>query len=159
MNWLRGTIKGLAGRYADTMTDYSALPVCEFAFPGPLRDQLVAAVLDGSKTSTTALLIGYEIDQEELPVAGLQEVVIDSAGTPVAVIELTEVRQARLAEVDVQHAIDEGEGFTTVAQWRAGHEEFWHSRDLRDEMNDPHFTVNDDTVLVLQRFKVIARLP
>ena len=140
------------------MTDYSALPLCEFAFPGPLRDQLVAAVLDGSKTSTTATLIEYEIEQEDLPVAGLQEVVIDSAGRPVAVIEMTEIRQVRLAEVDLQHAIDEGEGFTTVAQWRAGHEEFWHSQDMRDAMSDPDFSVDDDTVLVLQRFKVVARL-
>lgn len=141
------------------MTDYSTLPLCEFAFPGPVRDQLVAAVLDGSKTSTTSTLIEYEIEQQDLPLAGLQEVVIDSAGTPVAVIEMTAIRQARLSEVDLQHAIDEGEGFTTVAQWRAGHEEFWHSQDMRDEMNDPHFSVNDDTVLVLQRFKVVARLP
>lgn len=140
------------------MTDYSALPSCEFAFPGPLRDQLVAAVLDASKTSTTATLIEYEIEQEDLPVVGLQEVVIDSAGKPVAVIEMTEIRQARLAEVDLQHAIDEGEGFTTVAQWRAAHEEFWHSQDMRDAMSDPHFSVGDDTVLVLQRFKVVARL-
>lgn len=141
------------------MTDYSALPLCEFAFPGPLRDQLVAAVLDGSKTSTTATLIEYEIEQEDLPVAGLREVVIDSAGKPVAVIEMTEIRQARLAEVDLQHAVDEGEGFTTVAQWRTGHEEFWHSQDMRDAMGDPRFSVDDDTVLVLQRFKVVARLP
>nr|WP_245348576.1 ASCH domain-containing protein [Paeniglutamicibacter psychrophenolicus] len=135
------------------------MPVCEFAFPGPLRDQLVAAVLDGSKTSTTATLIEYEIEQEDLPVAGLREVVIDSAGKPVAVIEMTEVRQVRLAEVDLQHAIDEGEGFTTIAQWRAGHEDFWHSQEMRDAMGDPHFSVDDDTVLVLQRFKIVARLP
>lgn len=141
------------------MTDYSALPVCEFAFPGPLRDQLVAAVLDGSKTSTTATLIEYKIEQEDLPVAGMQEVVIDSAGKPVAVIEVTEVRQTRLAEVDLQHAIDEGEGFATVAQWREGHKDFWHSQAMRDAMGDPHFSVDDDTVLVLQRFKVVAHLP
>lgn len=145
-------------RYSDTMTDFSALPVCEFAFPGTLRDRLVDAVLDGSKTSTTATLIEYESEQEDLPVAGLQEVVIDSDGRPVAVIELTEVRRARLAEVDLQHAIDEGEGFTTVAQWRSGHEEFWHSQEMRDALGDPHFSVDDDTVLVLQRFKVVARL-
>lgn len=141
------------------MTGYSTLPVCEFAFPGPLRDQLVAAVLDGSKTSTTATRIEYEIEQEALPVVGLQEVVIDSAGKPVAVIEMIDVRIARLADVDLQHAIDEGEGFSTVAQWRAGHEEFWHSQDMRDAMGDPHFTVDDGTELVLQRFKVVARLP
>lgn len=61
--------------------------------------------------------------------------------------------------MDLQHAIDEGEGFATVAQWRAGHEEFWHSQDMRDAMSDPDFSVDDDTVLVLQRFKVVARLP
>jgi hypothetical protein len=28
------------------------LPVAEFGFPGPLRDQLVAAILAGTKTTT-----------------------------------------------------------------------------------------------------------
>lgn len=141
------------------MTAYTDLPLCEFAFPGPLRDKLVTAVLDGSKTSTTATRLEYEVEQEELPMVGMQEVVIDSAGSPVAVIEMTAVRTARLADVDLQHAIDEGEGFTTVAQWRAGHEAFWHSQDMRNAMGDPHFTVDDDTEMVLQRFRVVARLP
>lgn len=141
------------------MTDYSSLPICEFAFPGPLRDQLVAAILDGSKTSTTGTLIEYEIEQEDLPTVGLQEVVIDSAARPVAVIEMTEVRQTRLADVDLAHAVDEGEGFSTVAQWRAGHEEFWRSTDMRQAMGDPEFTVDDDTMLVLQRFRLVARIP
>lgn len=146
------------------MTDFislpgmPSLPVIEFAFPGPLRDQLVAAILDGSKTSTTATLVEFEVEQEKLTVVGAQEVVVDSAGCGVAVIEMTEVRVARLADVDLQHAIDEGEGDTTVAQWREGHEHFWHSAEMRNAMGDPNFTVNDDTVLVLQRFKLVSRL-
>ncbi|MCL2734512.1 MAG: RNA-binding protein, partial [Actinomycetia bacterium] len=36
--------------------DIAALPKAEFAFPGPLRDKLLAAVLSGAKTSTTGLL-------------------------------------------------------------------------------------------------------
>lgn len=146
------------GSYTHTMTDYSTFPVCEFAFPGPLRDKLVSAILDGSKTTTTSTLLEYEVGQEELPVVGLQEVVIDSQSRPVAVIETTEVRQAPLAAVDLQHAIDEGEGFTTVAQWRAGHERFWHSEEMRDFLNDSRFMVEDGTTLVLQRFKLVARL-
>src|SRR5688572_21860811 len=67
------------------------LPLFEFAFPGPLRAQLVAAVLDGSKTTTTGLLQDYEIDDEPLPVVGTRWAVVDSAGHPVAVIELTGV--------------------------------------------------------------------
>ena len=142
-----------------TWPEFAALPLGEFAFPGPLRDRLVAAILDGSKTSTTATLIEFEVEQEELPRAGSREVVVDSAGRSVAVIELTEVRTAKLAEVDLQHAVDEGEGYTSVARWRAGHEEFWHSPEMRDAMGDPGFTVDGDTMLVLQRFALVARLP
>lgn len=40
--------------------DVAELPKAEFAFPGPLRDRLVAAVLDGSKTATTGLVAEYE---------------------------------------------------------------------------------------------------
>ena len=42
--------------------DAGRLSVGEFAFPGPLRDQLVAAILDGAKTTTTGLLDDYERD-------------------------------------------------------------------------------------------------
>jgi hypothetical protein len=38
------------------------LGVGEFAFPGPLPDQLVAVILAGAKTTTSGLLIGYEHD-------------------------------------------------------------------------------------------------
>jgi len=36
------------------------LPIVEFAFPGPLRDQLVAAILAGEKTTTTSLVADYD---------------------------------------------------------------------------------------------------
>jgi len=141
------------------MSEYDELPVAEFAFPGPLRDQLVGAILDGSKTSTTGTLLEYEIEQEPLPEVGALEVVVDSAGEPVAVIEITEVRMARLADVDLAHARDEGEGYASVAEWRAGHEEFWHSADMREAMGDPDFRVDDDTMVVLERFVVVRRIP
>jgi len=86
------------------------LPVVEFAFPGPLRDQLVAAILAGEKTTTTGLVAEYEREDESLPVPGLRQVVVDSAGRPVAVIEATAVRVMRLADVDLDHALSEGEG-------------------------------------------------
>jgi uncharacterized protein YhfF len=103
------------------------LPVIESAFPGPLRDQLVAAILAGEKTTTTGLLADYERENEPLPTPGLRQVMIDSAGRPVAVIETTAVRVMRLAGVDLGHAQGEGEGYASVTEWRAGHEQFWHS--------------------------------
>ncbi|MEU1844106.1 ASCH domain-containing protein [Micromonospora sediminicola] len=132
-----------------------ALPPYEFAFPGPLRDRLVAAVLDGSKTSTTGLLQDYEIEGEPLPSPGTRHAVVDSAGRPVAVIELVEVRVARLGDVDLDHARAEGEGYLSVAQWRAGHETYWHGPDYRAWLGDPGFTVDDDTPAVLERFRLV----
>ena len=129
------------------------LPTAEFAFPGPLRDKLVAAILSGAKTTTSALVAGY-LD-EPLPVAGQVSAVLDSAGNRIAAIELTEVRVVRLGDVDLRHAIDEGEGFTSVAEWRAGHEEFWHSPEVRAELGDPDFTVDDDTEIVTERFRLL----
>ncbi|WP_206476774.1 ASCH domain-containing protein [Microbacterium sp. KRD172] len=129
------------------------LPVSEYAFPGPLRDQLVGAILSGEKTSTTSLVVGYEREGEPLPAVGDRAIVIDSAGESVCIEEITEVRVVRLADVDLDHAVAEGEGFTTVADWRAGHEEFWRSPEFREEMGNASFTVDDDTQTVLVRFR------
>jgi uncharacterized protein YhfF len=131
------------------------LPVAEFAFPGPLRDRLVAAILAGEKTTTTGLVAEYEHANDPLPVPGLREVVADSAGRPVAVIETTTVRVVRLADVDLGHALGEGEGFASVAEWRAGHERFWHSAEMRQALGDPAFTVGDDTLVVASEFRLV----
>ncbi|MFI5533913.1 alpha/beta fold hydrolase [Kitasatospora sp. NPDC051853] len=134
--------------------DIDALPVFEFAFPGPLRDQLVGAVRSGAKTTTTGLAADYATTGDPLPRPGHRAAVIDSAGRRVAVIELTEVRVLRLADVDLRHAVDEGEGDETVAQWRTNHESFWHGPEVRAELG-PDFTVDDDTEVVAQRFRVL----
>jgi uncharacterized protein YhfF len=127
----------------------------EFAFPGPLRDQLVAAVLSGAKTTTSALVAGYEIDDEPRPEVGMRRIVVDSHDRPVATIEYVDVRVVRLADVDLRHVVDEGEGDESVAQWRANHEKFWHSAEVRAELGDPDFTVDDDTEILAQRFRLV----
>jgi uncharacterized protein YhfF len=130
----------------------------ELAFPGPLRDALVAAVLSGRKVSTSSLHLEYDLEGSPLPAPGRRSIVVDSSDRPVAIIEVTSVQVVRLGDVDVSHAIDEGEGFKSVAEWRAGHESFWHCDDVRRELGAPTFTVNDDTPVVLERFRVIERL-
>ncbi|MFF4270637.1 ASCH domain-containing protein [Streptomyces sp. NPDC001536] len=132
-----------------------ALPPYEFAFPGPLRDKLVAAVLSGAKTSTTGLFRAYEVEGEALPRVGARFAVVDSEERPVAVVEITDVRVLPLGEVDLEHAVDEGEGYASVAQWRAAHERFWNGEELRGFLKDPGFVVEDDTLVVAERFRVV----
>jgi uncharacterized protein YhfF len=133
------------------------LPIAEFAFPGPLRDLLVTAILTGAKTTTTGLVAGYAHEGEPLPRPGLRQTVIDSAGQRVAVIETTAVQVIRLGDIGLAHALGEGEGYHSVAEWRAGHEQFWHSAEMRGALGDPEFTVNDDTLVVAQTFRLLER--
>ncbi len=132
------------------------LGVGEFAFPGPLRDQLIAAILDGTKTTTTGLVDDYERDGEPVPRPGDREAVIDSAGEPVALIEIVKVRVVRVGDVDLAHALGEGEGYASVADWRAGHEAYWHSDAMREYVGDPAFTVDDDTPAVALEFRPVT---
>jgi uncharacterized protein YhfF len=71
--------------------------------------------------------------------------------------ELTDVRVVRLADVDLRHAVDEGEGDESVAQWRANHENFWRSPEIRAEMGED-FTVDDDTLIIAKRFRLLDEL-
>jgi uncharacterized protein YhfF len=66
---------------------------------------------------------------------------------PLAVVETTDVRVARVADVDLAFARDEGEGFETVADWRAGHERFWADHEI-----------TDDSLVVAERFRIVERL-
>ena len=141
---------------------WELLDVGEYAFPGPSRDRLVAAVLAGGKRTTTALLAEYEAGSEPLPAPGRRELVVDSAGTPVCVTEDVAVDVVRLGEVTLEHAVAEGEGYTDLVGWRAAHERFWTGPDYRGWFTvrgtEPP-AVDDDTLVVCTRFEVVARRP
>src|SRR4051794_19900443 len=108
--------------------ELGALTHWGFAEPGPTRDELTAAALAGVKTTTSSLLSEYEADGTPLPIAGAFEVLVDSNERRVAVVQTLETRVIRMADVDDRHAIDEGEGYRTAAEYRVAHERYW--RDL-----------------------------
>ena len=118
----------------------------------------MASILRGEKTSTTGLLAEYE--REGMPVGhvGARELVVDSDGRPVAVIETTEVEVKRMGDVDLPFAIEEGEGFETVAEWRAAHVSFFTSPEMIAALGDPPVAVDDETLVVCTRFKLVERL-
>jgi uncharacterized protein YhfF len=140
--------------------DLASLHTWGFGDPGPLRDELTAAALSGAKTTTASLLAEFELEGEDLPTVGQRDILIDSAGRPIAVVETISCRVCRLADVDDQHAIDEGEGYADAAEFRVSHEEYWNSYlgDVRTKLGDPDFAIGDDTLIVLERFRIVERL-
>jgi uncharacterized protein YhfF len=89
---------------------------------------------------------------------GERTALVDSAGRPVAVIETTEVRTLRMADVDDAFARDEGEGFADALQWREAHERFWTGEEFVAAVGPPAIVLDDDTPVVCERFRLVERL-
>jgi uncharacterized protein YhfF len=105
-------------------------------------------VLSGEKTATAGLRTDFAPHTgEQLPSVGDRFLLLDFDDQPVAVVETTEVRVVRMADVDLQFARDEGEGFESVEAWRRAHERFWAGREL-----------DDDTLIVAERFRLVEAL-
>lgn len=136
---------------------YHGLPALELAFPGPLRDRLVTAIRNSTKSATSALALEHTVSGRALPNVGERSVVVDSAGRAAAVIETTAVLRCRLADVPVEHLIADG-GSADRDSWRVAHERYWHSEQYRAWINDSGFLVTDDTEVLCITFKLIAAL-
>lgn len=130
----------------------------ELGWPGPMRDRLVEAVLTGEKTATSSLLREWHEEQEQLPHVGERQVVVDSADNPVAVVEIVGVETIRLGDADGELAVSEGEGFNSVDDWRQAHEDFWVQGEARPPLFDGRWKLEDDTEIVVERFRVVTRL-
>jgi uncharacterized protein YhfF len=102
------------------------LPPLGLGYPcTELRRQLVDAVLAGEKTATAGLWSEYEAEGEPLASAGDRFMLHDFDDEPVAIVRVTEARLVPAAEIDVEFARDEGEGFESVDDWRVAHEAFF----------------------------------
>lgn len=134
-----------------TAADASELPPFVLGNPGPLRDRLVAATLSGEKTATSSLLAEY-VD-EPLPEPGQRFRVIDSTDHDVGIVEVTSIEVIALADATLELAVAEGEGFASVAEWRTAHEDFWNDDDDVAELG---ITIDDDTQIVVEYFRVVA---
>lgn len=103
--------------------------VGEYGNPGPLRNQLVKALVSGQKTATSSLHRHYLDAGEALPTVGQTELVIGSAGMPVCLLEISRVDVVRAQDVTDDFVRAEGEGFDTWDEWWSAHRSFWSEGD------------------------------
>lgn len=104
-------------------------PVDAWAFGATpeMADELLALVLEGTKSATASSLWDYQAEGEELPRVGQFDIVLDGAGSPAAIIETIAVDIVPFNEVSAEHAFEEGEGDRSLAYWREVHESFWRT--------------------------------
>ncbi|MGW1771320.1 ASCH domain-containing protein [Streptomyces sp. NPDC002104] len=97
----------------------------ELGTPGELRDRLNALVLSGTKVATTGLLDVYVKEMEGLEFVGERLALLGSEGEFVATLEVTGVEVKPFIDVTWEHAAAEGEGDTSLEDWRAGHRRYF----------------------------------
>lgn len=129
----------------------ASVPPPAWAFGGSprLADELLALVLDGTKTATTTALVELTDAGEPLPERGDLSIVLDGRGHPRALIRTTDVRVVRFADVDAEHARLEGEDDRSLATWVVEHERYF-ARVLAAAGR----RLDGDTEMVLERFEV-----
>jgi len=124
-------------------------PAWSFGDSAEQADELLGLVLDGTKAATASALRDYESEDEPLPEKGALSILLDGAGHPQALIEVTDVRVVPFDEVDEQFAVLEGEGDLSLAYWRDEHRRFFTSVGSAD--------FDDAMSVVLEQFQVVYR--
>lgn len=143
---------GLTSFWADARSAHPSLPeeppqAWAFGATREHADDLLALVLAGTKTGTAGALWDDEADGEAVPEVGDLSIILDGAGAPRAVLEVTEVSTVPFTEVGDKHAGSEGEGDRSLADWRSIHETFWRDHGARG--------FQPDMPVVCERFRLL----
>ncbi len=101
-------------------SDWEALESFAFGDSSEMADRLLGFVIGGSKRATC-----WSVADGEQTHVGKQMVALDGSGNPRVVIETVELEQHRFCDVDLQFALDEGEGDETLEDWRKGHRTYF----------------------------------
>lgn len=116
--------------------------------------ELAALVKAGIKTATSSLAWSYEHDRKPLPRPGDLSIVLDGGGTPVCLIETTEIRIIPFSQVDPQFAFDGGEDDRSLESWREG---YWTY--IIAECNRIGRSPTPDVPMVCERFRLVDSNP
>jgi uncharacterized protein YhfF len=115
----------------------------EMGTPGAMRAELTKLVLDGRKTATTGLLDDYREEAEGLEYPGEKLALLDDGGEMVGVLTISHVEVRSFGDVAWEHAKAEGEGDSSIEEWREGHVRYWGRLGKQ---------VDDETPVVCLRF-------
>ncbi len=125
------------------MIDWGELETFRFGDSPEMADRLLDCVLNGKKRATC-----WSIADGQQTEIGKQMVVLNGKGEPAAIIETVELTRRRFCDVDLQFALDEGEGDETLDSWRKGHQNYF-------ERNGGF---SNEMLLWCERFALVGRM-
>lgn len=131
----------------NTETPYQ---VWYFGNTSEMARELVELVLRGEKRATATLLESANLHPESAPIADVHSVVTDFEGSPMCVIQATEIRNLPFDEVDAEFAYEEGEGDKSLEYWRRVHHDFF-TKDAAENGLDFH----EKSIVVCEKFKLL----
>ena len=116
-------------------------------------DLLADLVLKGAKTATTSAYDLYALEDEPLPQEGTFDVILDSQGQAICIVEITKVSVQPFHQVSADHAFKEGEGDKSLAYWRQVHEKFF-----TEWLEEAGLTFTPNSKVVLEEFRKVYPL-
>ena len=145
---VRARVNRVPGYLGVNARESLAPPAWSFGAGPEEADELLALVLDGTKTATSSAQRDYADGEERQPEEGDLSIITDGQGRPRALIQTTSVRIVPFGEVDAAHAAAEGEGDLSVEHWRQVHRRFF-------EASADGAPVTDDLPVILEQFEVL----
>ena len=137
----------LSASERERVTSFSAEHFCA---DEESADLCSALIRDGINTATCSLKHWYLTGETRMPSVGHLQVVLNWAGEPTSVIEITSVSECRFREVDEAFAYAEGEGDRSLAYWRRAHWSFFER-----ERREAGIVASEEVYLIQERFKVV----
>jgi uncharacterized protein YhfF len=135
--------------FGPTTLEVVTPPAWSFGASPEQADELLALVLNGTKTATAGALWDFETDDEPLPEPGTLSIILDGREHPRALIECTALEVVPFDQVDEEHARLEGEGDLSLEHWREVHERFFTEVATHDR------GFQQDMPVVCERFRVV----
>nr|WP_315032569.1 ASCH domain-containing protein [uncultured Chryseobacterium sp.] len=111
-------------------------------------------VISGIKTATGSLLWGYEYENKSMPLVNEYNIITDSEGIPVCIIQTLTISIVPFEDVNEQFAFDCGEGDRTLVSWRTMYWEY-----ILSECQRINRTPTPKIPLVCEYFKVVYDEP
>lgn len=123
-----------------------------FGYNKEMANRLASLVVEGEKTGTSSLELGYVIDEEEIPKIGEISIITNFNNIPQCIIENTQVSKIKFKDITEDHALLEGEGDKTLEYWQENHEAFF-----KEETKDLGTHFSTELFVIFEEFKVIKK--